>query len=191
MKRTLSALAAAALWAGAGTTAGAQIWLGQMSGQMAADQANVQLEFNCRHAIPLDAERAKANLERVQKAMTAYRGLTSSATQKDLAAVFESEGPETRWQDGEQKATLTDLASHLVPLAEAPKLTVAVMSGDGATARTIWSGQDANGPVFYAVDFTAGTWLRDARIIDMVISHGAAPETPPAYCHLSESFVGS
>ena len=185
MKRLVFALIAA----GCALPATAQVLTGQYV-RAPGRQDGIQTEFNCRHAIPLDPESAEASTERVQKAMAAYLALTPNATQRDLYAVFVVDDPGTPWQDGDQKVKLDELAKHLSPPTQPPKLTTIVMGGDNQTSRTIWSGQDAAGPIFYAVDFTNGTSMSRAHILDMAISHGSvSPETPPAYCHMSARFV--
>ena len=171
--------------------AAAQVLTGQYV-QSTGGQGGIQAEFNCRHAIPLDPDSAKASMERVQKAMAAYLALTPNATQSDLNAVFVADEPGAPWQDGNEKVKLAELAPHLVPPAQPPKLITTVMGGDNQTTRTIWAGQDASGPVFYAVDFTNGTSISRAHILDMAISHGTVPpDPPPAYCHMNARFVSN
>jgi len=142
-----------------------------------------QSEFNCIHGFPPDPERSKAGMARIQKTMNAYFALSSASTPKQIAAVFDDFGY-VSWQDGDQLVPIDQLAPHLSPPLEPPKLVVAVFGGDNWSTHTIWSGRDAKGPVFYAVDITSGTWLVSAYIFRVKITHGdTPPDTPPAFCH--------
>src|SRR6185312_2641126 len=184
IKRILPVLAAAGLCAAASEPAFGQAWIGQVVGEMAAEQQQIQAEFDCRHAVPVAADSAKASMERIEKTWNAYAALSATSTAKDIAGVFSDEKALVSWKDGGQSVPLDQIAPHLGAMQDR-KLVVAVMGGDNKTTRAIWSAQDAAGPIFYAVDFTNGTWLASARILHLEISHGATPpETPPAYCHL-------
>jgi hypothetical protein len=173
------------------TGASAQAWIGQVAGEMAAEQQAVQVEFNCRHGTPVDKEAAKASLARTEKALDAYFALSAASPAKDIQSVFVEDDLDVSWQDGDQKVAIDQLAPHLSQPLQDRKLIIAVTGYDNRTTRTIWSGHDANGPVFYAIDFTNGTWLYSARIKHLAITHGATPpETPPAYCHLPMNYRG-
>ena len=145
---------------------------------------NPQQEFDCRHAKPADASEFAGNIRRIQKVMDAYFALSAASTPKQVKALFYDDDYVT-WQDGEQYVPLDQVASHLSPPVEPPKLVVAVHGGDNWSTRTIWSGRDAKGPVFYVADMRNGGVLADATILGMKVIHGdTPPDTPAAYCHL-------
>jgi hypothetical protein len=151
----------------------------------AQTQNDPKAEYNCMHGTPADAGEFAGNMRRIQKVMDAYFALTSTATPKQVRAVFYDDDYVT-WQDGDQYVPLDQVASHLAPPVEPPRLVVAVHGGDAWSTRTIWSGRDAKGPVFYVADMRSGGALANAAILRMQVIHGEAPpETPRAYCHVS------
>lgn len=151
-----------------------------------AQQMTPEAEFICIHGAPVSADTVQAVERRIRKAMDVYLALSPASSTGQIESAFSSFLP-TRWQDGDEKVPLDQLAPRLVKPVETPHLVVAVVGGDNFSSRTIWAGRDANGPVFYEVDFQNGTFIESAAIVTMRISHGPTPpDTPPAYCHISD-----
>jgi len=163
----------------------AQAWIGQVVGEMAAQQAAAAREQACRGGAPAP-EPVRAHADRQTTAlMGAYFDLSSRSRSRDIDRVFARN--QSTWVS-------VDGSTHVASLGErldiaTPTLTrlAFVVAGDELTARGVWSAADEAGANnFYAVDFVStpgffsgATW----RIKRMTIFPGdRQPENPGVYC---------
>lgn len=191
VSRGLPAAAIAAICIGVSApphSAQAQIWIGQVVGDVTAQQVAAAREKACREgqpAAPKDVETAK---EEARQLMAAYFDLTSTSKPRDIDRVFATKLKDVTWKDEQGAALVSQLGSRLD--GPTPTLTPLsfVVAGDAFSARGIWeattSGTEKKA---YAVDFKAIpntlfgiTW----RIWHMTVSPiDKAPPAPADYCH--------
>jgi hypothetical protein len=174
-------LAGALLVAGSGPAA-AQAWIGQMVGEMAAQQAAAQRELECRKGAPADPSDVKAGNRRADKVMEAYFALTSKSTKKDIQKLFAMDQKDVSWKNENGKVPLDQLGALLDEASPTHARILSVVAGDILTTRAIWSVGEGADIVYYGVDIMNGNWLSDSKIWHVSVSK-TQPDTPPAYCH--------
>ena len=166
----------------------AQAWIGQVAGNMVAQQQAAAQEAACRAgtpAPPADVENARV---RTGELMTGYFALTARSRPRDIQKVF-ARRDDVSWADAAGAVPVLALGERLeIP---APTLTPVsfVVGGDLGSARGVWSATDESGSrtAWYAVDFlgTPGFWGGASwRVWHMtVFPADQEPEAPGAYCH--------
>jgi len=183
--RSLAAAGAVGLFVIAGAApAHAQAWIGQMVGEMAAQQAAAMREAECRKGKPADPDDVAASNRRADKLMEAYFALTSKSSKREIAALFVSDRDikDVTWKDDSGAVPIAQLGPQLDEASDKHARVLSVVGGDNHTTRAIWSVGEGDAVVYYGVDIINGTWLTSAKIWHMTVSR-TLPETPPAYCH--------
>jgi len=183
--RSLAIAGAASLLVVAGLTpASAQAWIGQIVGEMAAEQAAAQREAECLKGRPADPDDVKAANRRADGVMQAYFALTSKSSKRDIAAVFvtDRDVKDVTWKDDAGAVPIAQLGAQLDEPSDKVAKILSVVGGDNHTTRAIWSVGEGDGTLYYGVDIINGSWLSNAKIWHMTVSK-TEPETPPAYCH--------
>lgn len=182
----------AAALAGLPASASAQIWLGQVVGQMVASQREAQLEQACRAGAPASAKDAAWALSSSEAAMLGYLALTPKSGDGELRKVFAMKKTDLSWRGSDGVAVpIKQLSSHLERAR--PKLypITFIVGGDALTARGTWEARWSGQPdrsEYYAVDFAGGLknmWGGGTfRIWHFtVFPSDKRPATPAAYCH--------
>jgi len=170
----------------------AQIWIGQVVGQMAASQRQAALEQACRAGTPASPKNIAWATTSSQAAMDAYVTLTPKSGDGQLRKAFAMNKADVSWKgpDG-ASVPVTQLASHLENAEPKLKPIAFVVGGDAATARGIWEArwpEQSDRVAYYAVDFAGGPknmWGGGAfHIWHFTVFPGdKQPATPAAYCH--------
>lgn len=192
-KQKFGLAACAVTLAASSAPAFGQAWIGQVVGQMAAQQAAAAQEAACRQGTPASDKTQAWALSSSEEAMAAYLQLSPSSKPSALGKVFALKREDASWKgpDG-TKVPLTQVSARLE--GPKPKLerTAFVVAGDGTSARGIWKATWAEQPdrvAWYAVDLVGGPgksmWGGGGyRIWHFThFEGGEAPAAPAAYCH--------
>jgi hypothetical protein len=187
MTRTVALFAAVTAVALASSDlAWAQAWIGQIAGEMAAEEQQAALERACLAGAPADPDDvAKAN-KRIEKAMDAYFELTSSSTPRQIRRVFTSDKDDIRWKDTSGEVPLDQLGARLDLPTPQRTLEALVVGGDDMTAQAIWSVSPVEGSdiAYYGGDFVNEGWLGGWKLWHLQVFRAAAkPDVPHAFCH--------
>jgi hypothetical protein len=164
------------------SAAQSQAWIGQMAGEMAAQQQQAELEAACRKGAPADPDDVKSSNRRAEKLMDAYFDLTSKSSLRDIQRVFAMGKPDVSWKDANGKVPIDQLGARLDEVSTKRTLVLSVVGGDNKTMRAIWSVGDGADKIYYAADIVVGNWISSSAIWHMTVSK-TLPDTPPAYCH--------
>lgn len=167
--------------------ASAQIWIGQVVGNMAAQQARAQ----CMSGQPLPPDEIAEALDPARLVMSHYWDRASAADAADVTGAFHERG-RADWVSGETTRRRTQLRAVSDPFARQAGAVfeaeprVFVRAADGGSARGLWRvdpAQAGGQPLgYYLADFrrSGGDWkLRRVELLP-----GAA--TPPEvtqYCN--------
>ncbi len=169
----------------------AQAWIGEMVGQIAAQEAARQREAACVAGTPAPDEEIARATEQSVALLDAYFALTSKSKRKDIGRVFDLKREDASYKSVDGSVAVDALGAIL----DQPKPTLErqsfVVGGDGLTARGIWAVVEPGGApaASYAVDFSVKvvSW----RIWHLtVLPADAAPAPPPAYCHYDPDQAG-
>jgi hypothetical protein len=162
----------------------AQAWIGQIVGDIAAQEAARQREAACVAGTPAPEEAITRATEQSAALLEAYFALTSKSKRKDIGRVFDLRRDDVSYKSLDGPVSVEELGAILdmpTPTLE-PKSFV--VGGDGMTSRGIWAiaepGEEPSG--YYAVDFSvrAVSW----RIWHITVLPADAPPAPAAaYCH--------
>ncbi len=162
----------------------AQAWIGEMVGQIAAQEAARQREAACVAGTPApDEEIARATAQSAAL-LDAYFALTSKSKRKDIGRVFELKKDDVSYKSVDGPVAVEALGAILDQPQPTLERQSFVVGGDGVTARGIWAVVEPGGAPtgYYAVDFSvrAVSW----RIWHLtVLPADAVPAPPAAYCH--------
>ena len=162
------------------TPACAQAWIGQMAGEMAGQRAQAAQENACLHGAPAEPREVQDAKDGMEKTMTAYFGLTSHATARELRNVFALDKPGVTWRNAGGIVPISKIGPDLDAPTPERKLVALVVGGDAKAARASWS-TDRSGR-FYAGDFVDEGWFGGWKIWHMAVLP-VQPDVPPAYCH--------
>jgi hypothetical protein len=181
---------AVAFGATAATTSAchAQAWIGQIAGDVAAQQEQAAQEQACLAGAPADPDAVQRARSRIEKAMVAFFDLTSSATPREIRGAFTSDKNDIRYKDVSGEVAFDQLGARLDTPAPQRTLVAMVVSGDGLTAQAIWSvaPADGNDIAYYAGDFVNEGWIGGWRIWHLdALPASQMPDVPPAYCHFN------
>jgi len=182
---SLAAAGAASLFIIVGSLpAQGQAWIGQMVGEMAAQQAAAMREAECRKGKPADPDDVKASNRRADKLMDAYFALTSKSSKREIAAVFvtDKDIKDVSWKDDNGAVPIAQLGAQFDEASPKHARLLSVVAGDNHITRAVWTVGEGADTVYYGVDIINGTWLSDSKIWHMTVSK-TQPETPPAFCH--------
>jgi hypothetical protein len=170
--------------------ASAQIWIGQVVGEMTAQAAQAAREKACLEGAPPDPKSVPKITEKVNGLMTAYFALDSKSGPAAVGKVFSLKSKGVSFHDAAGPASPTALGARLDEPTPTLALTSSVIAGDTMSARFIWTATPPDGAPakVYAVDFTGNFdsfWGTTSwRIWHMaVLAPDKAPSAPGAYCH--------
>ena len=165
----------------------AQIWIGQIAGEMAGQAAAAAREQACRAGKPASDRRIAEATAGTAVTMQAYFALTSRAKAGDLKHVFAMKEADLSWKGPEGPVAVASLRVRLDTPVPALKPVNFVVGGDGETARGVWQASYPDRPgEYYAVDFIgpSSMWSSGWHIWHMtVIAGDQPPAAPAAYCH--------
>ena len=180
--RAVALGALAGLLLASSTPAVAQAWIGQVVGEMAAQQAAAQREEACRKGTPADPSDVKSSNKRADKLMASFFALTSQSSKRDILSLFETDkaGMHVITDNGTIRP---EALSELLDEPAAPKKLLSVVGGDNITVRVIWTAGEGDDTMYYGADITIGSWLTGAHILHLTVSENEL-DAPPAYCHL-------
>ena len=172
------------------TAAQAQVWIGQIVGQIAADRAAAEREKACIAGAPAPEGVVTNATTQSRELMSAYFALTSQSKPKDVGRVFALKQEDVSWKSAAGALPVNALGKVLDEPTPTVEPTSFIVGGDGATARGIWAvtgATDAAQTHFYAVDFTRGLGFKGSwRVWHMALFPADSPPAPPsAYCHYS------
>jgi hypothetical protein len=159
-----------------------QAWIGQIAGEVAAQEQQALQETACRKGAPADPSDVKSSNRRAEKLMDSYFALTSKSTKRDIQRVFAMDKPDMSWKDASGKVPPDQLGARLDETSTERTLVLSVVGGDNKTLRAIWSVGDGADKTYYAADIIIGSWFEAPEIWHMTVSP-TLPDTPPAYCH--------
>jgi hypothetical protein len=189
-------------WAGHVPAASAQAWIGQVVGNMMAQQAAAQQEAACMSGTPMPPEEVTEARAPGLALMPAY--YASAGGDGRISGHFNLD-KKTRWIDGETGVGMAVLDQQRDPFARGglsldPVPLEFVRAGDGASALGQWVVRDAAGAVrgTYTARFTrrTGVWrlstlqLTPARTyVDPVVQYCHAPGDVLPYRLATTRFV--
>ncbi len=169
------------------TTASAQIWIGQIVGDMMAQEQAAAREHACMTGEPMPAEEVTEARDPALQTMTGYFA-TAKTGDADLSRHFNLD-KRSRWTSGTTSVGMVGIATQVDPFATAG-LTLDgtplafVRAGDAQSALGQWVVRDAAGAVAgtYTAGFSrrAGVW----RLSTLVLTSARTYVDPVVqYCH--------
>ncbi|WP_447727971.1 hypothetical protein [Sphingomonas koreensis] len=175
-------------WAGYTPTASAQAWIGQIVGNMMAQQAAAQQEEACMTGTPMPPEEVT---EARTPALAVMRAYYASAGADGRISPHFNLDKRTRWIDGEAGVGMAEIDRQRDRFAHGglsldPVPLGFVRAGDGASALGQWVARDAAGAVggTYTARFTrsGGVW----RLSTLQLTPARQYIDPvEQYCHKS------
>jgi hypothetical protein len=175
-------------------TASAQAWIGQMAGEMVAQQRAAAAEAACQSGTPAaakDIDRANADSATL---LAAYLDLGSGAKSGALKKVFNLKEPTAGYADVNGAAKFDALGARLDEPAPALNRLSFIVGGDAMTARGVWEAKAGDQVVgYYAIDFQqVGIWGPSWRIWHVTLFPAdRQPTAAGAYCHYDASTAWS
>jgi hypothetical protein len=164
----------------------AQAWIGEMVGQMAAQQAAAQREQACIAGTPAPPDEVTKATEQSAALLDAYFDLSSKSKRKDIGRVFDLRRDGVSYKSIDGSVAVDELGVVLDGRSPCSNAELG-RRRRGQTARGIWAvaapGEAPSG--YYAVDFSAkvtGLLKVDWRSGTCRYSPSLHP-LPSAYCH--------
>jgi hypothetical protein len=170
------------------TKAYAQIWIGQIVGDIIAQQQAALQEHNCMTGTPMPDREITETKATALSSISGYWQAVQNGQPANVAKYF-NVGKKSQWAAGKTILTLTGLSKVQDPFAQKnaefnPVPLAYLRSGDGSTVHGIWQVRDSGGSLIgtYNAMFkrTGSTWL----LSDLHLLTSSEPVYPLVqYCH--------
>lgn len=169
-----------------------QAWIGQVVGQMAAQQAEAAREAACRQGVSAPEKTQAWALSSSEAAMESYLQLGPNSKSSALGKVFAIKRQDVSWKGPDGAVVISQVPARLGNTTPRIDRVAFVVAGDGTSARGIWKATWADQPdrhAWFAVDFVGSPgknmWGGGSyRIWHFTqFEGGEQPAAPAAYCH--------
>lgn len=187
-KPAIIASAALAISALLTNQAHGQIWIGQIVGDIIAQQQAAAHEHACRTGAPMPDSEITETRATAEASITGYWQAVQSGQPAKVAKYF-SAGKKSQWVSGENIVGLTGFSKVQDPFAQQGaalnRTPLAYLrSGDGGTVHGLWQVRGAGGALIGTYDAafkrSGGTWL----LSDLQLLGASQPVYPLVqYCH--------
>lgn len=187
MRRTMFMGAAAAALLGA-SPAHAQIWIGQIVGNMMAAQQAAEQEHRCMMGTPMKASEIDEVRQPANEVMANYAAAVGGGDWADIHNLYQRGDPKAVWVSGKAVARIMETESVKDPFAALgakmdPEPRSLIRAGDGKMVQGQWLARGSDGmPVgIYDAGFVRvlGVW----RLRWLILNPADAAQ-PTQFCHL-------
>jgi hypothetical protein len=173
-------LAVGAVALAASAPAFGQAWIGNMVGNMVAQEA----EARCMSGTPLPEKEIAEAHDPAVRLMQYYWAKASASDKADISAAYHANG-KAEWKMGDRTVRRSGLVAIEDPLARAPGAALAaeplafVRAGDSGGARGLWR---VEGGGYYLADFKRQAGVYKLASVQLFAA-GAAVPAVTQYCH--------